>query len=163
MRGLRPFRIFLMIILALTPLAQSFWFVRAWRVIDAMPWPGPRSLVQGLRVAAVLVVLAAALELLAGRAIPRRAFGPWGRAGANLWLIASCLGCLAVTAGGASNGSRGPRWRSCRWHHGRVSSRLGTPSSATPRLWPVAFPCWPRRMVPPWDGGAIASSPSTSP
>jgi hypothetical protein len=28
MRGPRPFRIFLMVILALMPLAQYFWFVR---------------------------------------------------------------------------------------------------------------------------------------
>ena len=36
MRGPRPFRIFLMVILVLTPLAQYFWFARAWRLIDAM-------------------------------------------------------------------------------------------------------------------------------
>jgi len=101
MRGPRPFRIFLMVILALTPLAQSFWFVRAWWVIDAMPWAGPRSLLQGLWIAAALVVLAAALDLLGVRVIPPRALGPWGRAGARLWLIASCLGFLAVAAVGS--------------------------------------------------------------
>jgi len=84
-------------ILALTPLAQSFWFVWAWRVIDAMPWPGPRYLLQGLWMTAALVVLAAGLELLAGPVIPRRALGPWGRAVARLWLIASCIGFLAMT------------------------------------------------------------------
>ncbi len=47
MRGPRPFRIFLMIILALTPLAQAFWFVRAWRVIDAVAWSGPALRVAG--------------------------------------------------------------------------------------------------------------------
>src|SRR5919198_4696949 len=101
MRGPRPFRIFLVVILALTPLAQSFWFVWAWRVIDAMPWPGPRYLLQGLWMAAALVVVAAGLELLVGPVIPRRALGPWGRAVARLWLIASCLGCLAVIAVGS--------------------------------------------------------------
>ncbi|MGH8065580.1 MAG: metallophosphoesterase [Candidatus Entotheonellia bacterium] len=100
MRGPRPFRIFLMVILALTPLAQYFWFVRAWRVIDAMAWPGPRYLLQGLWMAAALVVLAAALDLLVGQVIPRRALGPWGRAVARLWLIASCIGFLAVTVVG---------------------------------------------------------------
>ena len=91
MRGPRPFRIFLMVILALTPLAQTFWFVRAWRVIDAVAWPGPRALLQGLWTVVVLVVLAAALDMLGGRVLPRRVLGPWGRAVARLWLIASCL------------------------------------------------------------------------
>jgi hypothetical protein len=35
MRGPRPFRIFLMGILVLTPLAQAFWCVWAWRLIGA--------------------------------------------------------------------------------------------------------------------------------
>src|SRR6266571_716107 len=100
MRGPRPFRIFLMVILALTPLAQAFWFVRAWRVIDAVPWPGPRTVLQGLWIVAALVVVAAALDLLLGQLLLRRVFGPWGRAVARLWLIASCLGFLAVTAVG---------------------------------------------------------------
>src|SRR5438128_1748173 len=100
MRGPRPFRIFLMVILALTPLAQAFWFVRAWRVIDAVPWPGPRAVLQGLWIVAALVVVAAALDLLLGQLLLRRMFGPWGRAVARLWLIASCLGFLAVTAVG---------------------------------------------------------------
>jgi len=89
-----------MVILALTPLAQAFWFVRAWRVIDAVPWPGPRTVLQGLWIVAALVVVAAALDLLLGQLLLRRMFGPWGRAVARLWLIASCLGFLAVTAVG---------------------------------------------------------------
>src|SRR6266436_9022317 len=100
MRGPRPFRIFLMVILALTPFAQSFWFLRAWRVIDAVAWLGLRALLQGLWIVATLVVLAAALDLLGVRVILRRALGPWGRAVARLWLIASCLGFLAVTTVG---------------------------------------------------------------
>jgi predicted MPP superfamily phosphohydrolase len=100
MRGPRPFRIFLMVILALTPFAQSFWFLQAWRVIDAVDWPGPRVLLQGLWIVATLVVLAAALDLLGGRVILRRALGPWGRAVARLWLIASCVGFLAVAVVG---------------------------------------------------------------
>ena len=97
-RGLRPFRLFLIVILALTPLVQSFWFGRAWRVIDAVAWPGPRTLLQGLWIVAALVVLAAALDMLRVRVLPRRAFGPWGRAVVQLWLIASCLSFLAMMA-----------------------------------------------------------------
>src|SRR5262249_33651782 len=58
----------------------SFWFGRVWRVIDAVAWPGPRTLLQGLWIVAALVVLAAALDMLRVRVLPRRAFGPWGRA-----------------------------------------------------------------------------------
>src|SRR5262249_29687135 len=101
MRGPRPFRIFLMVILALTPLAQSFWFIQAWGVIDAVTWPVLRSLVQGLWVVAALIVLAAVFDLLLGQLIGRQVFGPWGRAIARLWLIASCLGFLAFTMVGA--------------------------------------------------------------
>jgi uncharacterized protein len=36
-----------------------------------------------------------------GRVITRRVLGPWGRAVARLWLIASCIGFLAVTAVGS--------------------------------------------------------------
>jgi predicted MPP superfamily phosphohydrolase len=100
MRGPKPFRIFLLCILALTPLAQSFWFLHAWRVIDSVTWPAARVLLQGLWSVAALAVLATVLDLLGGRVLPRRAVGPWGRAGAQLWVIASCLGCLAVTAVG---------------------------------------------------------------
>ena len=98
MRGPRPFRLFLLGILALTPLVQSFWFVQAWHVINAVAWTGPRALLQGLLVVAALIVLAVALDLLRVRVLPRRALGPWGRAIVQLWLIASCLSVLAMTA-----------------------------------------------------------------
>jgi Calcineurin-like phosphoesterase len=101
MRGPRPFRLFLMGILVLTPLAQSFWFGQAWRVIDAVAWPGPRALLQGLWIVAALVVLAAGLDMLRVRLLPRRTVGPWGRAVVRLWLIASCLSFLAITAVGS--------------------------------------------------------------
>src|SRR5918999_1278123 len=100
MRGPRPFRIFLTVILALTPLAQAFWFVWAWRLIGTVAWPVPRVLLQGLWMTAVLVVLAAGLDLLGVRVIPRQAARPWGLAVARIWLIASCIGFLAVTAVG---------------------------------------------------------------
>lgn len=100
MRGPRPLWMFLLVILALTPLAQHFWFIRAWHLIDAIAWPGSRHLLQSLWMAAVLVVLAAVLDLLVGSVLPRRGLGPWGRGISRLWLIASCVGYLAVTAVG---------------------------------------------------------------
>jgi uncharacterized protein len=109
MRGPRPFRLFLMVILAFTPLAQYFWLVRAWRVMDAIAWPGPRALWQSLWLLAVLIVLGAVLDLIVGPIILRRRLWPWGRALARLWLIASCVGYLAVTAvGGIEWLSRAP-------------------------------------------------------
>jgi uncharacterized protein len=96
MRGPRPFRIFLMVILALTPLAQAFWFAWAWPLIGAVTWPGPRYVLQGLWVVAVLVAVAAGLDLLGVRVVPRQALRPWGRAVARLWLIAACIEFLAV-------------------------------------------------------------------
>ena len=101
MRGPRPFRLFLMVILVLTPLTQSFWFAQAWHVIDAVAWPGLRMLLQGLWIVAALVVLAAVLDMLQVRILPRWACGPWGRALVRLWLIASCVSFLAVTAVGS--------------------------------------------------------------
>ena len=101
MRGPRPLRLFRLVILALTPLVQSFWFVQAWHVINAVAWPGLHALLQGLWIVAALVVLAVALDMLRVRVLPRRAFGPWGRAIARLWLIASCLSFLAMTAVGS--------------------------------------------------------------
>src|SRR5207302_7139645 len=65
-----------------------------------VPWPGPRTVLQGLWIVAALVVVAAARDLLLGQLLLRRMFGPWGRAVARLWLIASCLGFVAVTAVG---------------------------------------------------------------
>ena len=55
---------------------------------------------QGLWIVAALVVLAAALDLVRVRVLPRRACRPWGWVVARLWLIASCLGLLAMTAVG---------------------------------------------------------------
>jgi uncharacterized protein len=101
MRGPRPFRLFLLVILALTPLTQSCWFAQAWHAIDAVAWRGPRALLQGLWTVAALVVLAAVLDLLRGRVLPRQAFGPWGRAIARLWLIASWCSVVAMTAVGS--------------------------------------------------------------
>jgi hypothetical protein len=76
MRGPRPFRIFSTVILALTPPTQTFWFAWAWRAIGAVAWPEPRVLLQGLWMAAVLVVVTAGLDLLSVRVISRRAQRP---------------------------------------------------------------------------------------
>ena len=104
MRGPRPLRLFLMVILALTPVAQTFWFAQAWHVIDAVAWPGLRALVQGLWIAAAVVVLAAVLDLLRVRALPPQVWGPWGRALARLWLIASCCSFVAIIMVGSVGG-----------------------------------------------------------
>jgi uncharacterized protein len=40
------------------------------------------------------------LDLLVGHVIPRRVLGPWGLAASRLWVMASCIGYLAVTAVG---------------------------------------------------------------
>jgi predicted MPP superfamily phosphohydrolase len=101
MRGPRPCRIFLIVIQALTPQAQAFWFAWAWPLIGAVTWPGPRYVLQGLWVVAVLVAVAAGLDLLGVRVVPRQALRPWGRAVARLWLIAACIGFLAVVIVGA--------------------------------------------------------------
>src|SRR4030095_7986802 len=101
MLGPRPCRLFLMVILVLTPLTQSFWFAQAWHVIDAVAWPGLRMLLHGLWIVAALVVLAAVLDMLQVRILPPWGCGPWGRALVRLWLIASCVSFLAVTAVGS--------------------------------------------------------------
>ena len=97
MRG-PPFRMFLMGSSSAHAAGSAFWFVWAWRLIGAVAWPGPRYVLQGLWVASVLVGLAAGLDLLgSGRTPPSPA--PVG-AVARIWLIASCIGFLAVTAVG---------------------------------------------------------------
>ena len=156
MRGPRPFRLFLMLILALTPLAQSFWFVQAWHVIDTMAWPGLRALLQGLWIVAALVVLATALDMLRVRILPRRAFGPWGRAIARLWLIASCLSFLAITAVESLEWCSRPAMAAlpvAQW--ARVEPARHTVFRYA--AWLAGCPSWRRCMVPQRDGFAIAS------
>src|SRR2546430_14795300 len=97
MGGFMSFRMMLLVIVpALMCLGQGFWFVRAWRVIDAMAWPRARSLLRGLWMGAALVVLATVLDPMVGPVIPRRGVGPWVLAGSRLWVIASFFGGLAV-------------------------------------------------------------------
>jgi predicted MPP superfamily phosphohydrolase len=97
MGGFMSFRMMLLVIVpALMCLGQGFWFVRAWRVIDAMAWPRARSLLRGLWMGAALVVLATVLDPMVGPVIPRRGVGPWVLAVSRLWVIASFFGGLAV-------------------------------------------------------------------
>lgn len=78
MRGLPPWRLlFLVIVPALMCVGQGFWCVRAWRVIDAIAWPGPRYLLRGLWMAAMLVVLATVLDPMIGPVIPRGGLRTW--------------------------------------------------------------------------------------
>ena len=51
---------------------------------DAVAWPGPRTLLQGLWIVAALVVLAAALDMLRIRVLPRRGVGHGGERCSNL-------------------------------------------------------------------------------
>jgi hypothetical protein len=158
MRGPRPFRLFLLVILALTPLTQSFWFAWAWQVIDAVPWSGPRALLQGLWLVAALVVLAAALDMLRVRIIPRRAFGPWGRAVARLWLIASCFSFLAITVVGSFEGfSRVAIAALPEAQAMRVEPARHTVFRYAAYL--VGYPSWRWCMAPRRDGCGIALFP----
>src|SRR4030095_12361748 len=102
MLGPRPCRLFLMVILVLTPLTQSFWFAQAWHVIDAVAWLGLRMLLHGLWIVAALVVLAAVLDMLQGRLLPRLACGPWGLGAAPLLVVCFVFQFLGGDGGGES-------------------------------------------------------------
>jgi hypothetical protein len=137
MRGPRPFCLFLIVILALTPLVQSFWFGRAWRVIDAVAWPGPRTLLQGLWIVAALVVLAAASS--------HTAFCGWAVTPATT----SCCWPSAASGGGFVRRVPGGAWRRRRptWlSRSFPGCRHANGSSRCP------FPCgigWPPRRTSP--------------
>jgi len=118
----------------LTPLAQYFWFVRAWRLIDAMAWPGLRYLGQSLWMVAVLVVLAAVLDLMVGHMIPAAISGRG--AGGRQTLVDRVVHRIS---GGDRSGSvewlSRPVIAASRRRRGRVPSLLGALSSATLRIW----------------------------
>ena len=155
MRGPRPFACFSWSSWRLRPLVQSFWFGRAWRAIDAVvartAHPVAGALDRGRARRGW-----AALDMLRVRVLPRRAFGPWGRAVVQLWLIASCLSrhdgdgeprvVLAARHGGPAGG------------RGRVGPARHTVFRYVVWLGAVC-PSWQRCMVPQWDGSGIASSP----
>jgi len=60
MRGVIHFPLILLVFLSLMFVAQRFWFVRAWRLIDTVAQPAWRYLLQGLWIAAIVLLLTAA-------------------------------------------------------------------------------------------------------
>jgi uncharacterized protein len=81
--------------LALIVLIQRFWLVGAWRWTQAAMPASARYLLQGLWVAAVLVLLASFLEPFVGRMLPRGPVGTWLVGGARVWLLASFFAFFA--------------------------------------------------------------------
>ena len=90
--------VFLVALLSILYIVQRFWFLRAWRLVSGVPQAGWRYLLNGLLLAAAAVVLAAILDPMLGHFIPRHGLGNWVVASARVWLVASFLGFLAVTA-----------------------------------------------------------------
>ena len=90
-----------MLFLAIIYAVQRFWFVRAWSWIATLANPHWRlGLHAGLIVLAV-VLFAALLDPLLGRAVSRLSFGKSLITFSSLWLIASFFGFLAVESVGA--------------------------------------------------------------
>ena len=81
--------------LALIVLIQRFWLVNAWRWTQAAMPASARYLLQGLWVAAVLVLLVSFLEPFVGRMLPRGPVGTWLVGGARVWLLASFFAFFA--------------------------------------------------------------------
>jgi uncharacterized protein len=81
--------------LALIVLIQRFWLVSAWRWTQAAMPPAARYALQGLWIAAVLVLLASLLEPFVGRVLPRGTVGSWIVGGARVWLLASFFAFFA--------------------------------------------------------------------
>ncbi len=90
-----------MLFLAIIYAVQRFWFVRAWSWIATLANPHWRlGLHTGLILLAV-VLFAALLDPLLGRAVSRLSFGKSLITFSSLWLIASFFGFLAVESVGA--------------------------------------------------------------
>ena len=101
MRGVVLYRfVFLIALLSVIYIVQRFWFLRTWRLVGAVNEPGWRYLLKGLLVAAAVTVLAAILDPILGRFIPRYGLGNWVVAASRVWLVASFLGYLVVTSVG---------------------------------------------------------------
>ena len=103
--------------LALIVLIQRFWLVNAWRWTQAAMPASARYLLQGLWVAAVLVLLASFLEPFVGRMLPPGPIGTWLVGGARVWLLASFFAFFAFQSVEVVG------WIS-RAAHGAVSPRL---------------------------------------
>jgi predicted MPP superfamily phosphohydrolase len=98
MRGLIHFPLILLVLLSLMFVAQRFWFVRAWRLIDTAARPEWRYLLQGLWIAAIVLLLTAVFAPIFSHWSPRRDLAIWLISISRLWLVASVLAFLAVTA-----------------------------------------------------------------
>jgi hypothetical protein len=98
MRGLIQFPLILLVFLSLMFVAQRFWFVRAWRLIETVARPAWRYLLQGLWIVAIVLVLTAVFVPFFGHWSPRRDLAIWLISISRLWLVASCLAFLAVTS-----------------------------------------------------------------
>ncbi len=87
--------------LVLLVLAQRFWFLGAWQWIGAIHRPALRNLLRIAWFAALLLFVAAFLDPIFGRFLPRAGGGKWIIAGARIWLIASLFAFFAVKFVGA--------------------------------------------------------------
>ncbi|MFY9527464.1 MAG: metallophosphoesterase [Candidatus Acidiferrales bacterium] len=88
--------LFLVAILLITFLIQRFWFARAWGLIESVPRPGWRVLLQGLWIAAAALLFVTVLNSFVWRFLPRGGAASWILAAAKLWLAASFFALLAV-------------------------------------------------------------------
>ena len=98
MRGLIHFPLILLVFLSLMFVAQRFWFVRAWRLIETVARPAWRYLLQGLWIVAIVLLLTAVFVPFFGHWSPRRDLAIWLISISRLWLVASFLAFLAVTS-----------------------------------------------------------------
>jgi hypothetical protein len=74
---------------------QRFWFLNAWRRIQAVSSPDWRHLLQGVWWVAFAVLLASLLDPFVGHLFPRRGPGSWIIALTRVWLVASLFAFLA--------------------------------------------------------------------
>jgi uncharacterized protein len=98
MRGLIHFPLILLVFLSLMFVAQRFWFVRAWRLIDTVARPAWRYLLQGFWIAAMVLLLTAVCFPIFSHWSPRRHLANWLISVSTLWLFTSFLAFLAVTS-----------------------------------------------------------------
>jgi uncharacterized protein len=98
MRGVLHFPLILLVFLSSMFVAQRFWFVRAWRLIGAVARPAWRYLLQGLWIAAIVLLLTTFLAPIFSHWSPRWDLAAWLISISRLWLVASFLAFLAVTS-----------------------------------------------------------------
>ena len=98
MRGLIHFPLILLLLLSLMFVAQRFWFVRAWRLIDTVARPAWRFALQGIWISAIVVLLTAVFAPIFSHWSPRCDLANWLISISRLWLLVSFLAFLAVTS-----------------------------------------------------------------